>query len=65
MVRCKNFGCNQWFDPKYPDGCTFHKAAPIFHETAKWWSCCPDKKAYDWEEFQSIKGCQSGKHSTV
>ncbi len=25
--------------------CVHHKAPPIFHETAKWWSCCPDRKA--------------------
>lgn len=22
--------------------------------------CCPNKKAYDWEEFQSLPACQSG-----
>lgn len=57
-VRCKNFGCNRMFDPDgEPTPCTHHKAAPIFHETAKWWSCCPDRKAYDWEEFMRIPGC--------
>jgi hypothetical protein len=34
-----------------------HKSPPVFHETAKWWSCCPQKKAYDWETFQDIPGC--------
>lgn len=58
-VRCKNFGCQQMFDPDGPEqACTHHKAAPIFHETAKWWSCCPDRKAYDWDEFMRIPGCQ-------
>ncbi len=37
---------------------------PIFHETAKWWSCCPEKKAFDWEAFQAVPGCKVGKHST-
>lgn len=61
-VVCANFGCNQRF-PKggpYPD-CCYHTKPPVFHETAKFWSCCPDKKAYDWESFQQIKGCQFGK----
>eukprot|EP00747_Dinoflagellata_sp_TGD_P166212 gnl/TRDRNA2_/TRDRNA2_188658_c0_seq1.p1 gnl/TRDRNA2_/TRDRNA2_188658_c0~~gnl/TRDRNA2_/TRDRNA2_188658_c0_seq1.p1 ORF type:complete len:169 (+),score=41.33 gnl/TRDRNA2_/TRDRNA2_188658_c0_seq1:59-565(+) len=64
-VRCKNFGCQQMFDPTKADQtiCIHHKSAPIFHETAKWWSCCPNQKAYDWEEFMKIPGCQRGKCS--
>jgi hypothetical protein len=60
-VACKNFGCKQRFKRggPYPD-CQHHKAPPVFHETAKFWSCCPTKKAYDWEDFQNIPGCQHG-----
>jgi CHORD len=57
-VQCTRFGCKNRF-PKggpYP-ACRYHKAPPVFHETAKFWSCCPNKKAYDWEDFQSIPGC--------
>lgn len=60
-VRCKRFGCNRWFDPnddKVP--CRYHIAPPIFHETAKWWSCCTEKKAYDWDSFMRIPGCKEG-----
>ena len=60
-VACQHFGCKNRF-PKggpYPD-CSYHKSPPVFHETAKFWSCCPNKKAYDWEEFQSIPGCCTG-----
>mmetsp|Transcript_14732 Transcript_14732/g.21041 ORF Transcript_14732/g.21041 Transcript_14732/m.21041 type:complete len:307 (-) Transcript_14732:531-1451(-) len=60
-VACAHFGCNQRF-PKggpYPP-CTHHLSPPVFHETAKFWSCCPNKKAYDWDEFQSIPGCRTG-----
>mmetsp|Transcript_6309 Transcript_6309/g.18159 ORF Transcript_6309/g.18159 Transcript_6309/m.18159 type:complete len:274 (-) Transcript_6309:130-951(-) len=58
-ARCKRFGCNRYFDPEGPpQECVHHKAPPIFHETAKWWSCCPDRKAYDWDEFMRIPGCQ-------
>lgn len=60
-LRCKNFGCQKLFDPDGPpQECQHHKAAPIFHETAKWWSCCPDSKAYDFDEFMKIPGCTQG-----
>ena len=65
-VACTHFGCQQRF-PRggpYPK-CLYHKSPPIFHETAKYWSCCPHKKAYDWEEFQSIPGCEEGVCSEV
>ncbi|KAL9179335.1 hypothetical protein ACHAXT_008625 [Thalassiosira profunda] len=61
LSKCVHFGCNQRF-PKggpYPD-CKYHSGPPVFHETAKFWSCCPNKKAYDWEEFQSLPACQTG-----
>jgi hypothetical protein len=60
-VSCTHFGCQKRF-PKggpYPE-CKFHKAPPVFHETAKFWSCCADKKAYDWDDFQKIPGCETG-----
>jgi hypothetical protein len=66
QVRCKNFGCQRWYDPDgEPPECIHHKAAPIFHETAKWWSCCPDRKAYDWDEFMRIPGCTKSVCSNV
>mmetsp|Transcript_52895 Transcript_52895/g.158337 ORF Transcript_52895/g.158337 Transcript_52895/m.158337 type:complete len:307 (-) Transcript_52895:169-1089(-) len=60
-VACTHFGCNNRF-PRggpYPE-CRYHAAPPVFHETAKFWSCCPQKKAYDWEQFQKIPGCMTG-----
>lgn len=61
-VACVHFGCNNRFDPTLATRpkCCYHKSPPVFHETAKFWSCCPQKKAYDWEEFQSIPGCENG-----
>jgi hypothetical protein len=62
LAACTHFGCKNRF-PKggpYPQNCVYHKSPPIFHETAKYWSCCPQKKAYDWDEFQAIPGCQTG-----
>eukprot|EP00811_Abedinium_folium_P002798 NODE_12572_length_1216_cov_5.071625.p1 GENE.NODE_12572_length_1216_cov_5.071625~~NODE_12572_length_1216_cov_5.071625.p1 ORF type:complete len:304 (+),score=96.85 NODE_12572_length_1216_cov_5.071625:64-912(+) len=59
-IRCRRFGCNRFFDPEAPPPpCVHHRAPPIFHETAKWWSCCPDRKAYDWDAFMRIAGCQN------
>jgi len=61
LVRCKRFGCKRSYDPNGPpQECIYHKSPPIFHEVAKWWSCCPDTKAYDWDEFMKIPGCQKG-----
>jgi len=63
---CTHFGCKNRF-PKggpYPD-CHYHAAPPVFHETAKFWSCCPNKKAYDWNDFENIPGCQHGVCSEV
>ncbi|KAL3932389.1 MAG: hypothetical protein SGARI_003976 [Bacillariaceae sp.] len=60
-VACTHFGCQKRF-PKggpYPE-CRYHQSAPVFHETAKFWSCCPNKKAYDWDDFQRIPGCCTG-----
>lgn len=65
-VACTHFGCQNRF-PKggpYPE-CLYHKSPPIFHETAKWWSCCPDKKAWDFDDFQKIPGCQKGRCTDV
>jgi len=61
LVQCTHFGCQNRF-PKggpYPR-CSYHIAPPVFHETAKFWSCCPQKKAYDWDDFQKIPGCRTG-----
>ena len=60
-VQCTRLGCNNRF-PKggpYPK-CTYHKSPPVFHETVKFWSCCPTTKAYDWDDFQAIPGCCTG-----
>lgn len=36
------------------------QVAAHFHETAKWWSCCPKSKALDFDEFMAIPGCVQG-----
>jgi hypothetical protein len=67
QLRCRNYGCGQHFDEENntDTSCRHHVAPPIFHDCVKGWSCCKDRKAYDWEEFQRIEGCTIGRHSTV
>ena len=64
-VRCKNFGCNQLFDPDdNPEGgCHHHVSPPFFHDCNKGWTCCPKKSAMDWEDFQKLPTCAVGRHS--
>jgi hypothetical protein len=60
-VQCQRFGCKHRFPRGGPyPSCHYHRAPPVFHETAKFWSCCPAKKAYDWDDFQNIPGCCTG-----
>lgn len=63
--RCKNYGCNKYFTEGDTEVCTHHTGPPVFHDLVKYWTCCPDKKAYDWDEFQKIEGCAQSTHSTV
>jgi hypothetical protein len=67
LVRCKNYGCNQYFreEDNHAEACQHHTAPPVFHDTLKYWSCCPNRKAFDFETFQQITGCNKGHHSTV
>eukprot|EP00668_Euglena_longa_P033941 GGOE01043620.1.p2 GENE.GGOE01043620.1~~GGOE01043620.1.p2 ORF type:complete len:300 (-),score=85.86 GGOE01043620.1:445-1221(-) len=63
-LQCKNLGCNQWYLPEEngEGACHHHTGAPVFHDLAKFWTCCDKKKALDWEEFQSIPTCAVGPH---
>jgi hypothetical protein len=66
QLRCRNYGCNQYYNEEdnNDEQCWHHVSPPIFHDTMKCWSCCRDKKAYDFETFQLIQGCTLGRHST-
>jgi hypothetical protein len=67
LTLCKRFGCQKKFDMKlnHDEACCYHRLPPVFHETVKFWACCPDKKAYSWDNFMEIKGCQTGAHTNV
>jgi len=65
-VACVRLGCKNRFSKDAPfPSCSYHSGPPVFHETAKFWSCCPQKKAYDWDDFQAISGCQTGTCTNV
>lgn len=67
MIRCRNYGCNRYYkeEENTETSCQHHCGPPIFHDTYKYWSCCTDKKVYDFDSFQQIVGCSTGKHSSV
>lgn len=64
-VRCQRIGCDAVFsEDDNPDGsCTYHDAAPRFHDGMKEWSCCK-KRSHDFNLFLNIPGCKTGKHTT-
>ena len=64
--RCQNKGCQARFRPEdnHAKACTYHKGTPVFHETLKWWGCCPNSKKMDFDDFLAVPGCASGPHWT-
>ena len=62
LLRCRNYGCNKNYkeEENSDDACAYHTGPPIFHDTMKCWSCCRDRKSYDFESFQKITGCAIG-----
>jgi len=62
--RCQRKGCTAKSarDDEGPRACVHHVGTPIFHETYKWWSCCPHAKKYDFDEFMQVTGCRVGAH---
>jgi Rieske Fe-S protein len=60
---CKHRGCNASYKDESSrlENCIYHPGAPIFHETAKMWSCCM-KKSLEFDKFLEIEGCKTGKH---
>ncbi|KAG2041451.1 chord-domain-containing protein [Suillus americanus] len=41
--------------------CTYHPAAPIFHEGSKGYICCK-RRVLEFDEFLKIEGCKKGRH---
>ena len=65
LLQCKRFGCQKKFDPStnHETACSYHRLPPVFHETAKFWACCPDQKCYSWDSFMQVHGCSVGPHT--
>eukprot|EP00308_Calcidiscus_leptoporus_P001205 CAMPEP_0119374518 /NCGR_PEP_ID=MMETSP1334-20130426/30842_1 /TAXON_ID=127549 /ORGANISM="Calcidiscus leptoporus, Strain RCC1130" /LENGTH=307 /DNA_ID=CAMNT_0007392599 /DNA_START=54 /DNA_END=977 /DNA_ORIENTATION=- len=63
---CKNYGCQCEFDESnnHEAACRYHRSAPMFHDTRKWWSCCEATKVYSFDELYLVPGCQIGPHSS-
>lgn len=63
-AKCQRKGCQKQFliSNNCDAACVFHDGHPIFHDAVKFWSCCPDKKCYDFDEFLAVPGCKVGLH---
>eukprot|EP01147_Barroeca_monosierra_P001780 gene1781-4891_t len=64
---CTNNACSTRYvdESSNDETCFYHPGAPVFHECYKYWSCCPTKKTYEFDEFLDFKGCSTGKHCWV
>ena len=64
--KCKRNGCRKTYkeEENNENSCGYHPGLPIFHDTKKGWQCC-GKIVYDWDEFEKIPPCATGKHSDV
>ncbi|CAM9422460.1 unnamed protein product [Phaeothamnion confervicola] len=45
-----------------PAACRHHTKPPVFHDTGKYWACCPGTVKYDFDDFVTIPGCTVGSH---
>eukprot|EP00330_Aristerostoma_sp_ATCC50986_P005954 CAMPEP_0114588110 /NCGR_PEP_ID=MMETSP0125-20121206/10898_1 /TAXON_ID=485358 ORGANISM="Aristerostoma sp., Strain ATCC 50986" /NCGR_SAMPLE_ID=MMETSP0125 /ASSEMBLY_ACC=CAM_ASM_000245 /LENGTH=207 /DNA_ID=CAMNT_0001784349 /DNA_START=61 /DNA_END=684 /DNA_ORIENTATION=+ len=64
LKQCKNPGCKKKYaeSENNDQACKYHDGKPIFHDLKKGWTCC-NQIAWDWDEFEKIEGCKTGKHS--
>jgi hypothetical protein len=63
-AKCQRKGCQVTFiiDENSSTSCRYHKGQPVFHDAVKFWSCCYDKKCFDFDEFLKVPGCTLGYH---
>ena len=65
FYKCNHSGCNKYYDPQSNTdntACTYHPGKAVFHDTIKYYDCCPKNQAYDWDQFMALPGCQTGPH---
>lgn len=63
-AKCQNRGCQRDFSvaDNAPTACTYHRLGPVFHDTGKFWACCPSIVKYEFEDFMAVPGCTQGWH---
>ena len=63
-AKCQRKGCQKQFllCDNCETACLYHRGHPIFHDAVKFWSCCAEKKCYDFDEFLAVTGCAFGFH---
>ena len=63
--KCTRLGClKEYYEKDNVEGCChYHDGKPMFHDIKKGWTCC-NTVVYDWDEFQKIPPCKTGKHSS-
>ncbi|KDO26831.1 hypothetical protein SPRG_08122 [Saprolegnia parasitica CBS 223.65] len=66
-AKCVNYGCQvEYFvDINDDKSCAHHAGAPVFHDSGKYWSCCPKDVKYDFDEFLKVPGCVVSAHKDV
>lgn len=63
---CANPGCTKRYfteEENSETACNYHKGGPVFHDIKKYWSCCPSKVCYEFEEFQEVERCTVSFHA--
>lgn len=65
IVICKN--CKAEESSLVPlSQCFYHRGVQVFHDSLKFWSCCPHKKFTEFEEFQKLPPCaQADRHQLM
>ncbi len=63
-AKCVHNGCKAEFvvADNNDSACRYHKGAPVFHDTGKYWSCCASQVKYDFDEFLAVPPCMTGPH---
>jgi len=66
LKNCRNPGCKKKYteSENNDQACHYHSGKPIFHDLKKGWTCC-NRIAYDWDEFEKLDTCATGRHIDV
>jgi hypothetical protein len=66
-AKCVRYGCQMEYlvAQNTETSCKHHTGPPVFHDSGKYWSCCPKQVKYDFDEFLCVPGCAVSAHSDV